>query len=83
MDASILAVVLLFAAWGAVRTARRRAARRAAEAEERARARRRRVPEVSANLRGQARANDLWDQQAAADADTGHAATAAGSRPDG
>jgi cytochrome c-type biogenesis protein CcmH/NrfF len=66
MSAWMLAVVVLLVALGVVVTGRRRAARRAAEAEARTRARRRRLPEVSANLRGQTTASaDLWREDAA------------------
>lgn len=66
MNAYILAGVALLVAWGVIVAARRRAARRAAEAEARARARRRRLPVVSANLRGQSDGpRDLWQDEAA------------------
>jgi len=60
----IAAAILLLAVWGAVVLARRRAARRAAEREARARARRRKVPDVSANVRGlPGNDADLWAQE--------------------
>jgi hypothetical protein len=49
----MLAGVTLLAFWGVIRAGRRRSERQAGEAEARARARRRTVPVVSANLRGQ------------------------------
>jgi hypothetical protein len=64
-----VAVVLLVAAWACLVGARRRAARRVEEARARARARLRRAPHVSANVRPQAdRKPDIWreDQEAAA-----------------
>jgi len=66
----MLAGVTLLALWGVIIAARRRAARRAAEdAEARARARRRPIPVVSSNLRGQParepnRGRDLWEEAA-------------------
>jgi membrane protein implicated in regulation of membrane protease activity len=66
MNAWILAAVVVLVALGAIVAARRRAARRAAEAEARARARRRRLPVVSSNLRGRATVSgDLWKDDAA------------------
>jgi hypothetical protein len=60
----IAAAILLLAIWCAVVLARRRAARRAAEREARARARRRKVPVVSANVRGlHEDETDLWVQE--------------------
>jgi hypothetical protein len=67
----MLASATLLALWGVIIVARRRAARRAAEAAEaRARARRRPIPVVSSNLRGQPargpdRVRDLWAETAA------------------
>ncbi|MGB5103893.1 MAG: hypothetical protein WBO04_11335 [Steroidobacteraceae bacterium] len=53
MDAFlVVAALAILAAWVAVIVARRRAMRRAAAERARLRARRRRVPIVSANLRG-------------------------------
>lgn len=48
----VVAALAILAAWVAVIVARRRAVRRAAAERARLRARRRRVPIVSANLRG-------------------------------
>ncbi len=57
----IVAGVALLAIWAALVGARRRAARRAAEARARLRARRNRVPLVSANVRGQSTQKpDIW-----------------------
>ena len=58
---SIAALLVLLAALGAAGSARRRAARRREEDRQRARARRREVPVVSANVRGlPPAATDLW-----------------------
>jgi len=57
----IVAGAALLAVWAGLVAARRRAARREAEARARNRARRNRVPLVSANLRGQsAQKTDIW-----------------------
>lgn len=48
----VVAALVILVAWAAVLVARRRAARRAAAERARLRARRRKVPVVSANLRG-------------------------------
>jgi len=61
--------LLLLGVLAALVGARRRAARRAAEARARLRARRSRVPLVSANLRGQsAQKPDIWRDDAASSA---------------
>jgi hypothetical protein len=58
---SIAALLALVVAWGWVVITRRRAARLAAEARARRRIRRRRVPAVSANVRGlPGEEPDLW-----------------------
>jgi phage protein D len=58
---SIAALLLLIGSFVAAGAARRRAARRRAEELARARARRRKVPVVSANVRGLASGEpDLW-----------------------
>jgi hypothetical protein len=68
------AVVLLLAIWGAAMLARRRAARRAAAREARVRARRRKVPVVSANVRGlPGNETDLWVQETQAASRDGRA----------
>jgi hypothetical protein len=65
MNAWMLAAVGLLVALGVIVAARRRAARRAAEAEARVRARRRQFPLVSSNLRGRTVASqDLWEDDA-------------------
>jgi len=64
LAAGVLVVLAL-----AIYTARRRAARRRAEARARQLARRRRVPLVSANLRGRpASKPDIWREELDADA---------------
>ena len=71
----IVAGVALLAIWAALVGARRRAARRAAEARARIRARRNRVPLVSANVRGQsAQKPDIWRDEADAGAREGRVA---------
>jgi len=71
----IAAGLLLLAVWGAIVLARRRAARRAADREARARARRRKVPVVSANVRGlPGNETDLWVQETQASSRDGRAA---------
>jgi hypothetical protein len=58
---SMAALLALAAAWAWVVAARRRAARRAAEVRARKLARRRRIPAVSANVRGlPGEQTDLW-----------------------
>jgi hypothetical protein len=60
----IVAVIVLLAAWAWLVGSRRRAARRAEEARARARAKRRRAPLVSANVRPQAeRKPDIWREE--------------------
>ena len=61
VDVWIVAGGVLLACWIGFAGARRRAARREAETRSRARARRQRVPLVSANVRGQpVRKPDIW-----------------------
>lgn len=61
VGAWIVLSAVLFAAWLGIAVARRRAAQRAADARVRARARRTRVPLVSANVRGQSTDRpDIW-----------------------
>ena len=61
---SIAALLVLLAALCAAGSARRRAARRRVEDRQRALARRRNVPVVSANVRGlPSAATDLWAEQ--------------------
>jgi type II secretory pathway pseudopilin PulG len=79
MDVGVLAiaaVALLFAVLFATRSARRRAERRTAARRARARQlRRRRVPEVSANVRGLATETpDLWAEEVEAPRPKGRAA---------
>jgi hypothetical protein len=60
----IVAVIVLLAAWAWLVGSRRRAARRAEEARARARAKRRRAPLVSANVRPQAEQRpDIWREE--------------------
>lgn len=64
MGTWILVGALLVGAWLGLAGARRRSARRAAEARARARARRSRVPLVSSNLRGQSsQVPDIWREE--------------------
>jgi hypothetical protein len=64
VDAWIVAGAALVAVLAGVVVARRRAARRAEDARARARARRNRVPLVSANVRGQsAQKQDIWREE--------------------
>lgn len=82
----MLAGVTLLALWGVIIAARRRAARRAAEA--RSRARRRPIPAVSSNLRGQParepnRGRDLWEEAAADSTGPSPVAPLSASRRDG
>jgi hypothetical protein len=61
---SIAALIMLLVALCAAGSARRRAARRREEDRQRARARRRSVPVVSANVRGlPPNAADLWAEE--------------------
>jgi hypothetical protein len=65
VGAWIVAGGVLLACWIGFAGARRRAARRRAETQARARARRQRVPFVSANVRGQpAQKPDIWREEA-------------------
>jgi hypothetical protein len=64
----IAALLALAVAWGWLVALRRKAVRRAAEARARLRARRRRIPAVSANVRGLSgpppvRQDDLWARE--------------------
>ena len=64
VDAWIVAGGVLLACWIGFAGARHRAARREAETKARARARRQRVPLVSANVRGQpVRKPDIWREE--------------------
>lgn len=64
MVAWLVAGVVLLATWVGVASLRRRAVRRAAQSRARARARRPRVPLVSANVRGQpTRKPDIWREE--------------------
>jgi hypothetical protein len=66
---TIAALLLLVVVLCAANLVRRRALRRAEEVRARARARRRRVPAVSANVRGQpSGGTDLWAENANAPA---------------
>jgi len=65
VGAWIVAGIVLLGCWVGFVGARRRAARREAAAKARARARHRRVPLVSSNVRGQrARKPDIWRDEA-------------------
>jgi hypothetical protein len=67
VDAWIVASGVLLACWIGYAGARRRAARRQAEIKARARARRPRVPLVSANVRGQpVHKPDIWREESEA-----------------
>ena len=71
---SFAALALLLVSFLAARAARRRAARRLEEARARARSRRRRVPVVSANVRGLPSGDkDLWVEEREAKARQGRA----------
>jgi hypothetical protein len=69
---SLAALLLLLASLAAAWAARRRAARRLALERARARGRRRRVPDVSANVRGLPNAaRDLWTDERESQSDAG------------
>lgn len=69
---SIAALALLLVSFLAARVARRRAARRIEDARARARSRRRKVPVVSANVRGLPSGDkDLWAEEREAKARQG------------
>lgn len=65
VGAWVVAGIVLLACWAGFAGVRRRAAQRDAAAKARARARRQRVPLVSANVRGQpAHKPDIWREEA-------------------